>query len=33
VLTQLENRLALVNNGATGEKYLLKTLDYQLVIN
>ncbi len=28
MLTQLENRLALVNNGATGEKYLIKTLDY-----
>ncbi len=27
-LTQLENRLALVNNGATGEKYLIKPLDY-----
>ena len=28
ILTQLENRLALVINGATGEKYLIKTLDY-----
>ncbi len=28
MLTQLENRLALVINGATGEKYIIKTLDY-----
>ncbi|MCK4286018.1 MAG: ATP-binding protein [Candidatus Lokiarchaeota archaeon] len=28
ILTVLENRLALVINGATGEKYLIKTLDY-----
>ena len=28
ILTQLPNRLALVINGATGEKYLIKTLDY-----
>ena len=31
MLTQLENRLALVINGASGEKYLIKTLDYKLV--
>ena len=30
-LTQLENRLALVINGATGEKYLIKSLDYDLL--
>ncbi|MBA7689989.1 hypothetical protein ES703_98508 [subsurface metagenome] len=30
ILTQLENRLALVINGATGEKYLIKTLEYNL---
>ncbi|MBA7539727.1 hypothetical protein ES705_32011 [subsurface metagenome] len=30
ILTQLANRLALVINGATGEKYLIKTLDYKL---
>lgn len=30
MLTQLENRLALVNNGATGEKYLIKTLEYDV---
>jgi hypothetical protein len=29
-LTQLENRLALVINGATGEKYLVKTLEFIL---
>ncbi|MFW9880051.1 MAG: ATP-binding protein [Candidatus Thorarchaeota archaeon] len=29
-LTQLPNRLALVINGATGEKYLIQTLDYTL---
>lgn len=28
MLTQLENRLALMINGATGEKFLIKTLDY-----
>ena len=28
IFTQLPNRLALVINGATGEKYLIKTLDY-----
>ena len=28
ILKQLANRLALVINGATGEKYLVKTLDY-----
>ncbi|MFW9970807.1 MAG: ATP-binding protein [Candidatus Odinarchaeota archaeon] len=28
MLTQLENRLALVINGATGEKYLIKTLNF-----
>jgi hypothetical protein len=28
VFTQLPNRLALVINGATGEKYLIKTLDF-----
>ncbi len=28
ILTQLANRLALVINGATGEKYLIKTMDY-----
>ncbi len=30
ILTQLENRLSLVINGATGEKCLIKTLDYIL---
>lgn len=30
ILTQLANRLVLVINGATGEKYLIKTLDYIL---
>ena len=30
LLTQLSNRLALVINGATGEKYLIKSLDYCL---
>ncbi|MBA7678421.1 hypothetical protein ES703_86696 [subsurface metagenome] len=30
ILTQLENRLAFVINGATGEKYLIKTLEYNL---
>jgi len=30
ILTQLANRLALVLNGATGEKYLIKTLDHIL---
>ena len=30
MLTQLPNRLALVINGATGEKYLIKTLGYSL---
>ncbi len=30
ILTQLENRLALVINGATGEKYLIKTLNHKL---
>ncbi len=30
ILTQLPNRLALVFNGATGEKYLIKTLNYKL---
>ncbi len=30
MLTQLPNRLALVINGATGEKYLVKSLDYIL---
>ncbi len=28
MITQVPNRLALVINGATGEKYLIKTLDY-----
>lgn len=32
ILTELPNRLALVINGATGEKYLIKTLDYNLKI-
>ena len=31
MITQLPNRLALVINGATGEKYLIKTLDYMFV--
>ena len=31
MLTQLPNRLALVFNGTTGEKYLMKTLDYKLL--
>ncbi len=31
MLTQLENRLALVNNGATGEKYLIKTMDFHII--
>jgi len=30
LLTQLSNRLVHVINGATGEKYLIKTLDYDL---
>ena len=30
ILTVLENRLSLVINGATGEKYLIKTLDYTI---
>ena len=30
LLTQLSNRLALVINGATGEKYLIKTSDFQI---
>ena len=30
ILTQLSNRLATVINGATGERYLIKTLDYNL---
>jgi len=30
MLTQLENRLALVMNGATGEKYLMKSLYFSL---
>jgi len=30
ILTELPNRLALVINGATGEKYLIKTIDYNL---
>jgi len=30
LLTHLSNRLAHINNGATGEKYLIKTLDYDL---
>jgi len=30
ILTQLPNRLVLVINGATGEKYMSKTLDYNL---
>ena len=29
VLTQLPNRFALVMNGATGEKYLIKTLEFE----
>ncbi|KKL22429.1 hypothetical protein LCGC14_2435530 [marine sediment metagenome] len=32
ILTELSNRLALVINGATGEKYLIKTIDYNLNI-
>ena len=30
ILTQLPNRLALVINGATGEKYIIKTINYRL---
>jgi len=30
MLTQLPNRLALVNNGTTGEKYLMKSLEFDL---
>ena len=30
ILTQLANRLALVINGATGEKYLIRTLKHSL---
>ena len=30
IFTQFPNRLAIVINGATGEKYLIKTLDYNL---
>jgi len=29
LLTQLENRIAFVINGTTGERYLIKTLDYE----
>ena len=29
ILTQLANRLALIFNGATGEKYLIKTMNYK----
>lgn len=29
IITQLENRFALVNNGAIGEKYLIKTIDFK----
>ena len=31
MLTQLPNRIAMVINGATGEKYLIKTLDYNII--
>jgi len=31
MITQVPNRLALVINGATGEKYLIKTLNYILM--
>ena len=31
MVTQVPNRLALVINGATGEKYLIKTLNYNLM--
>ena len=31
MLSQLQNRLALVNNGTTGEKYLIKTLDFNTI--
>ncbi|MFX1297419.1 MAG: ATP-binding protein [Promethearchaeota archaeon] len=30
ILTQFPNRLSLVINGSTGEKYIIKTLDYNL---
>jgi hypothetical protein len=30
ILTQLANRLALVINGATSEKYLIRTLEYSI---
>ena len=30
ILTQLENRLALVINGATGERYLIRTVNFNL---
>ena len=30
MITQVPNRLALVINGATGEKYLIKTIDYNI---
>ncbi len=30
IFTQLPNRLALVINGATGEKYIIKTINYRL---
>lgn len=33
ILTQLANRLTLIINGATGEKYLIKTLNYNLIDN
>ncbi len=32
MITQIPNSLTLVINGATGEKYLIKTLDYVLDI-
>lgn len=30
IITQLENRFALVNNGATGEKYIIKTANFKV---
>jgi len=30
MLTQLENRIALIINGATGEKFLIQTLEYNI---
>ena len=31
MITQIPNRFSLVSNGATGEKYLIKTINYKLM--